>query len=160
MRCFVQTQLPASAEAVWAKVKLPATLLYVARGLLGFSGAQHFPPEWHEGEVVQTRLWFFHMLPAWWKHTLVAAEVDGGRHVIRSREHSGFYTWDHVIRVTPLAAGACRYSDEIEIHAGLLTVFIWLYANVFYRYRQMRWRRLVSLGPIRSEKNKKYEAHQ
>ena len=142
MRCFVQTALDAPAAAVWAAVKKPATLVYVAQGFLKFSEARHFPLEWAQGQKLQTRLWFFHIIPGWWQHYMEAVEVDDTRRVIRSHENSFCYTWDHIIHIVETRSG-CAYSDEIVINAGLLTVFIWLYANVFYRYRQARWRRLV-----------------
>ena len=40
-------------------------------------------------------------------------------------------------------ANGTLYADEIEIRAGLLTVFVWLFAHGFYRYRQMRWQRVI-----------------
>ena len=150
MQCFVQTHLNARAEAVWQAVKKPQTLLYVTRGFLGFSNSEHFPSEWNLGQKLETRLWFFHILPGW-KHTLTVAEVNDSEKLIRSHEYGGFYTWDHTIRVMD-DSSTCGYSDEIEIHAGVLTLFIWLFANVFYRYRQMRWRKLArSLNqPVRN----------
>jgi len=116
--------------------------VWVARGFLKFSGAERFPAEWLPGQKLQTRLWFFHIFPTWWKHNLEAVEVNDARRVIRSHEWGFIYTWDHTIRIAEAPSG-CEYSDEILIHAGLLTLFIWLYANIFYRYRQARWRRLV-----------------
>ena len=143
MRCFVQTHLDASAEAVWAAVKRPATLLHITRGFLGFSGADRMPPEWREDTVFPTRFWFFHVLPAWWQHTLSVKQMDEAQRVIASHEYGGMIrVWDHTIRVSPAPSG-CEYSDEIKIHAGLFTALIWLYANIFYRYRQARWRRLA-----------------
>jgi ligand-binding SRPBCC domain-containing protein len=141
MRCFVQTHLTAPADAVWAAVKKPQTLVHVTRGFLGFSGSDRFPAVWNIGQKLETRLWFFHILPGW-KHILTVAEVNDNEKLIRSHEYSGFYTWDHIIRVADDSSG-CGYSDEIEIRAGLMTLFIWLFANVFYRYRQMRWRKLA-----------------
>ena len=143
MRCFVQTHLSISPETAWALVKKPATLVHVARGFLKFSEAGRFPKEWAQGQKLQTRLWFFHIIPGWWQHCLEAAEVNDTQRVIRSHESGFCYTWDHTIRITEAPTG-CGYSDEINIHAGLLTVFVWLYANIFYRYRQVRWRRLAS----------------
>ena len=142
MRCFVHTHLDTSPGTAWALVKKTATLVYVARGFLKFSEARHFSLEWVQGQKLQTRLWFFHIFPGWWQHCLEAVEVDDTRRVIRSHESGFCYTWDHTIRIVKTYAG-CEYSDEIEIQAGLLTIFVWLYANVFYRYRQARWRRLA-----------------
>jgi hypothetical protein len=35
-------------------------------------------------------------------------------------------------------------TDRIELHAGLLTPAVWLFAFMFYRYRHRRWRRLIA----------------
>jgi hypothetical protein len=51
--------------------------------------------------------------------------------------------WRHRITVDGEGWGSTRYMDEIEVRAGALTPLVWLYANLFYRYRQMRWRRLA-----------------
>ena len=142
MRCFVRTHLNTSPETAWTLVKKPATLVYVARGFLKFSEAGHFPLEWAQGQKLQTRLWFFYIFPGWWQHRMEAVEVDDIQRVIRSHESGFCYTWDHTIRIVETHSG-CEYSDEIDIQAGLMTIFVWLYANVFYRYRQARWRRLV-----------------
>jgi hypothetical protein len=34
-------------------------------------------------------------------------------------------------------------SDEIEIEAGWLTFFVWLFAQWFYRHRQRKWRNVA-----------------
>jgi hypothetical protein len=142
MRCFVQTNLDVSVAEAWSAAKRPATLLRVTRGFLGFSGFERIPSEWREGMVVHTRFWFFHLFPAWWSHTMTVKQIDEDRRVIASSECGGIIrVWNHTIRVSPAPPG-CVYSDEIEIQAGLLTLFIWLYANIFYRYRQARWRQL------------------
>ena len=63
--------------------------------------------------------------------------------MIVSYERGGIIrTRNHIIQVAPVPCG-CAYSAEAEIQAGLLTIFVWLYANVFYRYRQARWRKLA-----------------
>jgi len=52
-------------------------------------------------------------------------------------------TWDHWITVEPDGERGTRYRDEVEVKAGLLTPFVWLFAQVFYRHRQRRWRALA-----------------
>ena len=46
-----------------------------------------------------------------------------------------------------------RYTDEVSIDAGLFTLPIYIYAFIFYSYRQMRWRKLVNLnfGPLNDQ---------
>lgn len=54
-------------------------------------------------------------------------------------------TWDHRILIEETKEG-CRYTDKIEIKAGLLTPFVAAFAWLFYRHRQKRWQRLVANG--------------
>jgi hypothetical protein len=51
--------------------------------------------------------------------------------------------WNHTLSFREVAPGAVSYTDEIEIQAGWLTPGIWLFAQVFYRYRQRRWKALL-----------------
>lgn len=139
------TRLDASAPQVWAAAKKPATLRYVARGMLGFS-AERFADEWRAGETVTTRLYLFGLFPAW-KHRLEIVRVDDARRELFTNERGGFVSeWNHRISVAPAGDKRCSYTDEIEINAGLLTVFVWFFAHVFYHYRQRRWRKFVSSG--------------
>lgn len=147
MLCRVLTHLDAPAEEVWSAVKRSSTLIHVTRGFLGFSGWDRMPEEWQPDSIFRTRFWFFHVLPAWWQHTMTVKAIDEHQRSIQSHEWGGVIkVWDHTIQVSPSSSG-CDYSDEIEIDAGGLTIFVWSYANLFYRYRQLRWRRLARRLP-------------
>jgi|SRR5690606_26722648 len=152
MKLKESTELSASANRVWELVKLSGTLVYVSRGLLGFAGAERFPLEWEEGMEVETRLLFLGVLPGW-RHRLTFAEVDDARRTLATREEGGpVRRWNHVISVAPLDSQRCRYTDEVEIEAGPFTPFVWLFANIFYRHRQRRWRSLLErTGGLRPE---------
>jgi hypothetical protein len=140
----IQTTLGASPDAVWAAVKTSAAFLHVTRGFLGFSDTDCFPRQWQEGDSVYTRMWLFHIIPTPWIHHLWAERVDDTAHEIQSREHGGFITtWDHLIRVEETSSRRTLYTDQIVIKAGVFTPLVVLFAHVFYRYRQARWRRLA-----------------
>jgi hypothetical protein len=51
--------------------------------------------------------------------------------------------WDHWITISPNAEGGTRYSDDVEVSAGIMTPVIWALAWVFYWHRQKRWRGLA-----------------
>jgi hypothetical protein len=51
--------------------------------------------------------------------------------------------WNHNISFREVGPGKVSYADEIEIQAGWLTPAIWLFAHLFYRHRQRRWKVLL-----------------
>ena len=65
----IETELPSSAEKAWQALLKRDTFLYITRGTLGFQGSERWPEAFHEGIEIETRLVFFHLVPAW-KHTL------------------------------------------------------------------------------------------
>ena len=143
----VSTRLPAPADLVWDTVKRTDTLRYVTRGLLGFRPEGELPERFAEGETYRMRLLFFGVLPAW-RHEIRIAGVDDAGREIRTEEHGGpIRSWQHRIAVDDEGWGSTRYLDEIQVAAGVLTPLVWFYTQLFYRYRQRRWRRLArSLG--------------
>ena len=143
MKISVSTELDAPADRVWAQLKKPETLAYVTRGVLGFRPLGEIPDEFEEGWVVRVRLFFFHVVPAW-KHEIRIVRLDDGARELYTNERGGpVRKWNHLLRVEPLSESRSRYTDEIETSAGPLTATVWLYAQLFYRYRQLRWRRLA-----------------
>ncbi len=78
------------------------------------------------------------------RHSIFCERIDPELREIQTREREPLVRrWDHLVRVRPEGDGHTRYSDEIEIEAGLLTPIVWLFAEVFYRHRQRRWKRLI-----------------
>lgn len=143
LRVKISSVFNAPADKVWALVKRSDTLLFVTRGLLGFSGAHHFPTEWREGSTENTCLLLFILVPAW-GHSITFQEVSASKRVLSTNEGGGLVpVWNHLIHVVPDQSGTCTYTDDVEVQAGALTLLVWLYAHVFYRYRQFRWRTLL-----------------
>ena len=139
----IETDLPASAEKVWAALLRPDTLLHITRGMLGFRGSERWPETFEEGARLETRLVFFHLIPGW-QHTLRILRVAEEDLELVSEEGGGpVRRWNHRVRLERISRQMCHYVDEIDIRAGVLTPAVWAFAQVFYRYRQRRWRRLA-----------------
>ena len=135
--------LEAADAAVWAAVQSPATLCHVAAPLLRFPGLAGRTAAWCEGERVVTWLLLGGVLPVS-RHHLEVRSIDPERRTIDTHEWGGLVrTWDHTIHIEPMDARRCRYTDRIDIDAGRLTPLVARFAEVFYRHRQRRWRRLA-----------------
>jgi ligand-binding SRPBCC domain-containing protein len=143
MRVNVASALPAPAAQVWSLVKKSSTLVFVTKGFVGFSGSRQFPSEWQQGSSQSTRLLFFGFIPAW-RHTLTFKCINEQQMSLYTNEGGGpVRVWNHAIQVVPSDDTSCIYNDDVEIKAGILTIFVWAYAQLFYRYRQLRWRSLL-----------------
>ena len=143
MKATIQTTLPTSASKAWPMLLQRDAFLHITRGMLGFKGAKEWPETFEEGQVVETRLLLFNVVPAW-KHTLRVIRIDHANMEIASREQGGVVQrWNHRKWIEAGSQTSCSYTDEIDISAGLLTWVVWAFAHVFYRYRQKRMRQLA-----------------
>ena len=148
MTVLLSSALPVSAQTVFEQVKRPAMLHYVAHPIIRFLPQQPFPAVWLDG-VYETRMRLFDTLPL--GRQLIRIEIpanpvngpfqlrdNGQGHLVR--------TWDHWITVSTITPDRCLYTDTVTIRAGLLTPFMWLFALVFYAWRQYRWKQAVQIN--------------
>ncbi|MGD9644581.1 MAG: hypothetical protein AB7U73_02650 [Pirellulales bacterium] len=154
----MSTLLDAPADTVWHALKQVDTFRYITRGLMGVTPATRWPSDFRVGDVLVGRIWLAHVVPAW-NHQIQIVTLDDQRREIVTRENGGLLrNCTHRLLVEPLgerenwvdavtgdkpATGRCRYIDEFDVHAGALTPVAAMIVRAFFRYRQMRWRRLA-----------------
>jgi hypothetical protein len=145
MLARISTAFDCTAEQLWDKISRPASLRFVSAPLL------HFEPlvpgeldsDWVVGKTYALRLSLFGFVPAG-EHRITLVRIDREANLIESRESGALSpVWNHTIHFLPLGDGKLRYTDEIEIQAGLLTGIVWTFAHLFYRHRQRRWKALL-----------------
>ena len=136
----VSTELPIAAETACLLAQKPAVFKHVVWPMFTIGNV---PEHLTQGEEISARLYFFGFLPAW-KHHLRLVSV--GARELYSNEHGGpVKVWNHRLTFERLSDTACRYTDEVEIRAGLGTLPTVAFAHAIYRWRQSRWRRLAHL---------------
>lgn len=147
MNIKIRSVYSAPAPNVWMLVKKSSTLVFVTRGFLGFAGAKRFPESWVEGDTITTRLLFFGFIPAW-RHSITFKKIDEKKCILYTNEGGGLVPiWNHIIQVDVNDDQTCTYTDDVEVRAGVLTILVWMYAHIFYLYRQFRWRILLKKMP-------------
>ena len=141
----ISTYLPCSNEQLWAKIVQPKSLQFVASPILKFIpiGKISFDKEWEVKRDYVLKLYLFGFLPLG-NHTIRLINIDRSENKIESTE-SGLLArvWNHTIQFQEIEENRIYYTDTIEIKAGLLTPMIWSFAQLFYRHRQRRWRKLL-----------------
>jgi hypothetical protein len=144
MRVLVSTTLDCAPEKAWAAVQTSALFQRVAWPLVSIRAlpGETLPETWREGATVHCRMRILGVSAG--VHTLGFELIDQAARDLQSRESDALVRrWDHLISIRPAPGGKTRYSDEIDIDAGLLTPFVYAFAQVFYRHRQRRWRKLA-----------------
>jgi len=144
MRVSVATHLQCSLEQAIAEVKTPRLLEYVTYPVLTFQPVEpaSFPELWVEG-TYWVKLKLFGLLPFGRQAIVISYSTADNTFMLRDNGHSAMIkTWDHRITIEKVDSGVL-YRDEVKVSAGILTPAIWLFALLFYRYRQRRWKLLA-----------------
>ncbi len=149
MKVVVKTVLDAPVERIWAELKTPRLLSYVAAPLIVFDliDPPNMPARWSDGRYL-VNMRFLGLIPIGrqWIVTSTPQPEEQARGVFRIRDNGTgdiAKVWDHLIVIEAQADGRTAYRDEVVVKAGILTLGVWLFAHWFYRHRQARWRRLV-----------------
>lgn len=141
----ISTQFMCSEAEIWQKIEKPKSLEYVTAPILKFilEGTGGFDETWEINRDYNLKLYLFGLIPLG-RHRIRLVKIDKQRNIIESRE-KGFLTrvWNHTITFHQAGDRKVHYTDEIEIKSGLLTPVIYVFAHLFYRHRQKRWKRLL-----------------
>ena len=141
----ISTYFDCTAEKLWEKIIEPKSLQFVASPILSFQPLVkgELDGEWIVGKTYELKLRFLNILPLG-RHRIQIVTIDRKSNTIVSDESGTLApVWKHTIRFGQGEESKLSYTDEIEIKAGLLTMAVWLFAHLFYRHRQKRWRKLL-----------------
>lgn len=149
MRVKLSTVLDVPAERAFAEVETSRLLEHVASPLQMFEPLDPpgLPERWADSSYL-VRLKLFRLIPIGTQWIVITVPGRGpNRYQVRDNGRGSLVSrWDHLITIEPLSADRCRYTDEVEVRAGLLAPFVWAFARLFYAHRQRRWRDLVARG--------------
>ena len=126
---------------MFEKLQKLETLQYIAKPYATFVPVGETVSVWEVGSTSSYRFKLFGVIP-FGIHTIhiVRFDEDG---IISCESNAHVPIWNHKIRLAKIDDAHTGYTDEVEIHAGWKTFFIWLWANAFYRHRQKKWIRLL-----------------
>mgnify|MGYP000465861532 FL=1 len=119
--------------------------MHVASPILKFKPHEghSIPERWSLGTEYKLKLSFLGILPLG-DHVITLVEINKDENRIISNEHGNLTkVWDHIIKFKAIDDQHIEYTDEIEIKAGVLTLPIWLFSQLFYRHRQNKWKKRI-----------------
>lgn len=146
MKVEVSSIIEADPEKVFEVVQTKRLLFYVMCPMASFKIISPIDDNvnWKEGETYIGWSFLFLVIPVW-KRKIYLERIDDKDMQIQPRESGeiGLRKWDHLIMIEETVDGRTMYTDIVEIDAGIFTLPYYLFASVFYRHRQSRWRNLA-----------------
>lgn len=149
MKARVESVFNCEMEQVIKYVKRSDTLDFIASPILKFIpiDPDRYPVQWENGKY-QVKMKLFSLIPfgKQYIHIEKVKENDPVEYIIRDNGSGDIIRkWDHWIYISSKShTKQTKYVDEIEIKAGALTFIVWCFANIFYRWRQYRWKILIA----------------
>jgi hypothetical protein len=139
MTIRVTSIFPADRETVFEKLQEISTLQYICSPIAKFTpiDEQHI---WVSGACFRFNLRVMGL--NFGVHTINVDKFDLDKITTRENNKS-VPVWNHIITLEKHSNNYTKYTDIVEIKAGWKTIFIWIWANLFYRHRQRRWRKLL-----------------
>ncbi|MCU0350865.1 MAG: hypothetical protein MUF43_08550 [Flavobacterium sp.] len=148
MKIKIESTFDADLDFIWQKLILSATLEFIAHPPVKFEAIEpsHLPTIWQIGKY-ETVLKIFNLIP-FGRHFIVIEIPESNNSITKTLIDNGYGAiisrWYHVINIKKINEKQTQYIDKVEVKAGILTPFIWLFAYTFYSWRQYRWKKLIS----------------
>ena len=135
---------PSDTATIWEHLQHMQTLQYIAFPFAVFKNVKGYGDfKWEEGESFEVYFRLFGIIP-FGIHCIKIIKFDQANFQILSNESNRFVPiWNHRIYLHSIDSEHTEYTDEVEIDAGWKTLFVYLWANLFYRHRQIRWIKLL-----------------
>jgi len=147
VRVQLETVLPCKFDKAIAEVKTTGLLMHTAHPFVSFAPANGtiIPTNWEE-KTYWFRLKLFGVVPFGKQAVRITFHEDDEAFKIRDNGYSRLIRrWDHWITIQKSGSNTL-YRDTLDLDAGFITLFVWLFARFFYAHRQRRWIRLAHAG--------------
>lgn len=143
----LSSYLPCSASDASREANTSRLFFYITAPLLTFTlrEPREVPQEWTKGPYLVS-LYLFGLIPIGRQAMVISYPPTDHAFCVRDNGHSFLISkWDHTVTIERSGNGTL-YRDKLVIRAGFFTPFVTLFARVFFRHRQRRWRRLAADG--------------
>ncbi len=140
-RLTVTSDLAIRINDAWGEVQKSSLLEFVCKGKIKFKAVDtEFPEKWEKDSMVRTKMLMYGFIPFGGAHSLKFVEVKPEEYTALTNEKNAIVkVWNHRIKMEKIEENLKRYTDEIELYAGIFTNFVAKWAESLYKHRQKRW---------------------
>lgn len=142
MKHKITRDYPVDIDILWADILDPKALADSMKGAVTYEGLPTEPV--YEGQVVVVKLkrWGWFPMGKW---TMKVARLDSENYILESEEHGGVVrSYRHRLEVVSTGQDTCRYTDTLDVDAGLFTpVVAPMFKKIYAQRHEMRMARLT-----------------
>lgn len=134
----ISRDYPVNIETLWADILDLDALAQSMEDEVTYEGMPSGPV--FEGQVVMVNLkrWGWFPMGKW---TMEIVRLDNDNHILESREHGGLVRcYRHRLEVIETGPNSCRYTDHLDVDAGLLTPLVFPSFRAMYEQRHEKRR--------------------
>jgi hypothetical protein len=103
------------------------------------------PIKWNLNKEYVFKLFIYGFIP-FGNHKIIVETIDGEKNIIKSKEHNNIVKiWNHKITLKKDEEKITKYTDEVEIYAGIFTLFVAFWGAIFYKHRQKKWKKISEI---------------
>jgi len=146
IKIIISSTLNNSAEKIWERILNIETLIEICKPMATFKSVTNEKNiKWELNKEYVFTLFIYGLLP-FGKHKILLEKLDKENKIILSKEHNNIVRiWNHKILMENSGENIIKYTDEVEIYAGIFTFFVAIWAKMFYKHRQKKWETISKL---------------
>jgi hypothetical protein len=148
MRMERTSEFDAPAAALADFLFDPQTMMFLLRPVVRVAPLTPpvLPPRW-QNERYRVAMYLFGIIPLGWQDIVVTdilCDPERGAWGFRDDGVGRLARrWDHRTLLEALPDGRSRYTDTVEVEAGLVTPAAWMFAWLVFAWRHRRWRPFI-----------------
>ena len=146
IKIIISSILNKPIEKIWSKLLGVETLIYICKPMAIFKiSTNEKYMKWELNKEYVFKLLIYGFIP-FGNHKIILEKIDETNKVIISKEHNKIVKiWNHIIKMENKGEKNIRYTDEVEIYAGIFTLFVAIWGIIFYKHRQKKWKKIAKI---------------
>jgi hypothetical protein len=148
MKVKISSIFPITPLKLFEDLQNPQILIKAASPVITYIpiDPDTMPIKWEAGNDYLVKLRLFKIIPVGLHRIGIVYFNEETLEAMSDESGTIATVWTHHMTLKAYGQDATLYTDEIEIKAGFRTVFVWLFANYFYRHRQRKWKAIARTG--------------
>jgi len=142
---IVTSDFGTNIENIWCKIQDIDTLREICKPKASFISCDDSPLIWEEGRSFLFKMYLHKVIPIG-KHTINVVKMDRVSREIDTNEYNKRVPiWNHYIKMEEISKNVTRYTDIVDLYAGLFTSLAAWWTLRFYKHRQRKWQKIAKM---------------